>query len=429
MSQGPDSYDAAVIGAGLAGLAAALFAARAGLSVVVCGAGGGLDHSSGLIDLLAVHPLEDGRVWSDPWAGLKALVRDCPDHPYARLDPSEIEQALEVFGEFMTDQGLPYLHRAEGNSLVITPAGTIKPSYLIPQTVWPGVEARLTKAPTLIVGFTGLKGFSAKQIQQGLGDQWPGLDRISLPFPGKAGELYPEHLALALTEPETRQRLAARLGRRANEVDFIGFPAVLGLKRPLEVIAHLEELTGARVFEIPTLPPSLAGARLRAALSRGLSARGVRTFFGQKALAAERLGDRGWRLGLGTGRVDREIRARGVILASGRFLGQGLRADRRSVREPLFDLPVSQPRAREAWTGKEFFNPAGHPIFSVGLAVDDRFRPLDTSGRPAAEGLHAAGAILSGNDWTRRKCGGGLALASAWKAAVCLAEDLKGGRA
>jgi glycerol 3-phosphate dehydrogenase (quinone) subunit B (EC 1.1.5.3) len=43
------------------------------------------------------------------------------------------------------------------------------------------------------------------------------------------------------------------------------------------VLRHLEELLGKRVFEIPTLPPSIAGPRLRAAFDKGLPGLGVRT--------------------------------------------------------------------------------------------------------------------------------------------------------
>ena len=52
------TYDVMVIGSGFAGMAAALFAANRGLSVVQTGATGGIDFSTGFIDLLAVHPID-----------------------------------------------------------------------------------------------------------------------------------------------------------------------------------------------------------------------------------------------------------------------------------------------------------------------------------------------------------------------------------
>ena len=52
-----ESYDVAVIGAGMAGMAAALFAAEQGLSCIQIGNGGGILFASGLLDLLGVHPV------------------------------------------------------------------------------------------------------------------------------------------------------------------------------------------------------------------------------------------------------------------------------------------------------------------------------------------------------------------------------------
>ena len=68
-----DARDVAVIGAGLAGVSAALFAAAHGLRVVQVGNAGALLFSSGLLDLLA------GAVVVAHPGGLGAVVEDAGD--------------------------------------------------------------------------------------------------------------------------------------------------------------------------------------------------------------------------------------------------------------------------------------------------------------------------------------------------------------
>jgi len=91
------SCDVAVIGAGMAGMAAALFAAERGLSCIQVGSGGGILFASGLLDLLGVHPVIERRLWRFPYAALAALAREQPDHPLARVDPVSIRSSFETF--------------------------------------------------------------------------------------------------------------------------------------------------------------------------------------------------------------------------------------------------------------------------------------------------------------------------------------------
>ena len=429
MRQNRPEYDVMVMGMGYAGLAAALFAARQGLSVALCGAGGGMDSSSGLIDLLGVHPVTDGKVWEDPWAAMDALVKDNPKHPYAHVFPDQAHRALEEVRRFLRDQDLPYMGHEGRNCKIITAMGGLKRSYMVPATVWPAVEAWEHKAPCLLVDFHGFKGYSACQIRDGLSSFWPDLKVLRMEFPGKSGELYPQHLAQALVESNTRKILASTLKDHLPGIEFIGFPAVLGLKRPFEVITHLEELTQKRIFEVPTLPPSIAGLRLHTAFERGLAPLGVQVFSQQRVFEAQSNGQSGWVLGLGYGKAQQKVHSRGVILAAGRFLAQGLCADRQGIREPVFGLPVDQPGTREHWCNSTFFHPEGHPRSRAGLLCDDQMRPLDASGNPMHDNLHAAGAILAGHDWAREKSGAGLAIVTAYQAVQCLAKGLNGGGA
>jgi anaerobic glycerol-3-phosphate dehydrogenase len=76
------AYDAVVIGAGVAGLSAAVRAAEAGARVLVLAKGIGSTHlAPGTIDVLGYAP---ERI-DAPGAALPAFVRDHPDHPTVGL--------------------------------------------------------------------------------------------------------------------------------------------------------------------------------------------------------------------------------------------------------------------------------------------------------------------------------------------------------
>jgi len=420
--QGSDqAYDICVIGAGMAGMAAALFAANRGLSTALCGSVGGIDFSSGPLDLMAVHPVAEKRLWDDPFAAIRALVQDIPRHPYALVGEDRIRAAMNEFCAGLQDMGLPY-QGGDANVHMLTPAGTVKRTFRVPQSMWKGVAALERKAPCLLVGFKGLKGFSSRQIACVQQPDWPALRSVQLPFPRFRGELYVEHLALSLREQDTLHALARAVAPHVKDAASVGFPSALGLFGAGEAQRMLEQELGVDVFEIPTLPPSLAGLRLRASFEQHLPGRGVTVFSQQMARSCRFLQDGGLELRVaGQGEASahggeqqgRRVQARTAIHCGGRFFGKGLRAHRKGLLEPLFGLPVQQPESREAWHEHDFFASAGHAVNSAGLETDDRLRPLGANGAPAHEHLFAAGSILAHQDWMRMKCGAGLAIATA----------------
>jgi glycerol-3-phosphate dehydrogenase subunit B len=414
----PKKYDVCVIGAGLAGLTAAMFAANRGLSVVQVGQTGEIIFASGLLDLLGVHPVGEKSVLSDPWSGIDALVRDIPDHPYARLPKEDIQSGFSELMSFLKEAGLTYHRQMNRNSAVLTSLGTTKLTYCVPHTMWNGVAALNKKPPCLILDIRGLKGFSARQIAAALQNDWPELltGRISFPGMDHLNELYAEHMANTLILRENREKFALAVRPLVKEAQIVGVPPILGLYRTHEVVSDLAELIGVPLFEIPTLPPSLPGLRLKEAFERGLRAKGVQCLSQNRVASVRAEGDRYFELDIGKMAVEGTVRSRGVILASGRFIGGGLYADRHRIKETIFDLPVHQPDNRAGWHRRNLLDLEGHPVNRAGLEIDDSFRPLNSSRRPAFNTLFAAGSILANNDWKRIKCGAGIAIASAFGA-------------
>ena len=415
-------YDVAVIGAGMAGMAAALFAAERGLSCIQIGSGGGILFASGLLDLLAVQPVAQHRPWQSPYDALAALAREQPGHPLARVDPASVRTAFETFVAALRSAGLAYAPLGERNSHVITSIGSVKTSYGVPLTMVAGVAALERRLPCLLVDFRGLREFSARQIVETLAHEWPALRQQRIEFPGfeAVPELYAAHLARALENRETRERTIALIKPLLGDACVVGLPALLGLGQSSAVHAAFEAGLGLPVFEIPTMPTSVPGLRLLGALEAVMSARGVT----RRPLASVRsLSFDGSTATLDiTGAPGGErIQARAVVLASGRFSGRGLTADRQSVRESILGLPVQQPPAREDWHQRDFLDPAGHAINRAGLKTDEAWRPLDASGKPAWANLYAIGSILAEQDWMRAKCGSGLAIATAWAAIEVIA--------
>jgi glycerol-3-phosphate dehydrogenase subunit B len=399
----------------MAGIAAAVFAVNRGISTVIAGSLGESWFTGGLIDLMGVHPIGSAKTWQDPWAAVEAVAADIPGHPYARLQRDDIQAALGEFYAFLADTGLPYRFEDDRNANLITAFGAVKTTHGVPQTMWPGVEALSRQAPCLIVDLQGLKGFSARLLVERLKSAWPGLKALSIPsiYSEQAHEINPVPLARDLEIAEHRQRLAELIKPHVKDVEFVGLPAVLGIHQAATVVRELSELLGKPIFEIPAMPPSIPGMRLKEAFLRSLPAKGVHCMFQKHVLKAEFTADREFLLDIGRSEREAAIRAEGVLLATGRFLGGGLQSDHETIREPIFDLPVLQPQGRKHWHSDRFWEPAGHAVNQAGLETDAMLRPLGSDGHPAFEKLFAAGIILAHQDWTRMKCGSGLSVATA----------------
>ena len=411
--------DLAIIGCGLSGLAAALFAAEKGFTTVQAGVSGGLVFATGLLDVMGIHPIETEHCWTDPWAAIDAVSRDIPDHPYARLTPDVIKASLAKVVSFLGEHHLSYVKNGEINSELMTQIGTTKSSYYIPETMWAGVRALKEKRPCLIVGFDELTDFSAARVARGFIDRWPSLrwQNIRIKETLKASHLVSgDILARDMERSGNVEKLARLIRPHLHDAETVGLPAILGLKRPQETIRNLSHQLGVTVFEIPTTPLSVPGLRLNEILTQGLAQRGVKLFFPERILSWERDHDGTLLLAVGRGPLKKWIRANGVILATGRFWAHGLRADRDKIRETLFDLPVHQPENRNEWHREDFLDLRGHPANRAGLTIDDQFRPLNHTGKPAFENLFATGSILAHQDWMRMKCGSGLAISTAYAA-------------
>jgi glycerol-3-phosphate dehydrogenase subunit B len=293
--------------------------------------------------------------------------------------------------------------------------------------MWEGIKALEDKRPCLIVEFKGLKGFSAGLIAENIKDQWPGLRTLRVPFPGTGHkeEVLPEQMANALVLKRNCVKLAQLIRPEIKEARCVGLPAVLGLYQSSKVISDLEKLVEVPVFEIPTTPPSIPGLRLKEAFERGLREKRPYYFSQKRVVEVQQGKDGEFRIGIDSVNGRQMINSSGVILATGRFFGGGLAADRQHIRETIFGLPVFQPESRREWHLEDFFNRQGHPINRAGLEIDGHFRPMNNQDSPAFDNLFAAGSILAHQDWKREKCGTGLAVATAFGAVRAFIEVSK----
>lgn len=416
--------DLAIIGSGLAGMAASIFALNRNLVTALTGNTGAIAYTTGYLDLLGVADGTDTSPLASPWAGIELLRRQQPEHPLARVQNEEIRAAFSEFTDFIGACGIAYSLPGEANLQALTPAGTTKPTLSVPATMHPGVAACSEKRRCVIIDFKGLRGFSGRQVVANLQAQWPGLRTERITFPGMiGGEIYPEVMARALEVPANREQLAAAITAVMGDAEVVGLPAILGMHNPDLVMAEMKRLLGCPVFEIPTMPPSVPGIRLREMFEQVFPKKGL-ILVPQQKVRSVRFTDDALELALADNFGPITIAARAAILATGRFLSGGLEAHQQYISEPLLDLPVTQPPGRDDWFGPRYMGKEGHAIHRSGIEVDDQFRPLGRHGQPVDRRLFAAGVILAHQDWIRSRCGAGVAIASAYRAVTGAAELL-----
>jgi len=411
MNTTTDNCDVLVIGSGMAGMASTFFALEKGLKTIQIGQSSPLQLYSGFFDIMGVHPIKENKTWDNPWDAISNVCQDIPEHPYAFLTKDQILQSFSSWFEFLKQMGFSYHYIKNQNIPAITPIGTYKLTHAVPKAIWAGISAMMNHHKALIVDIEGLKGFSARQIKDNLENVWPEIDTIRISFPGSSGETYANHMANALESKNIQQQLVNALFPHAQRVQCVGFPAILGNYHHNSVCEDMEKLLGKPVFEIPTLPPCMPGIRLRNALNRGLVQKGGQLY----QTLIDRVESDG-KYGFIAHTASQTIFAKNIVLASGRFMGKGLIANRTTIKEPLFDLPVNQPDNRRKWHHKDFFHTQSHSIHEAGIFVNPSFRPLNTDGNIISEHLYATGSILSNNDWMKHKCGAGVAIASAFGA-------------
>ncbi len=416
--------DLLVIGAGLSGLMAAYTGAQAGQKVTVIAKGLGAIHwTPATVDLFGYAP--NRTPVARPLEFIDRLGDEHPAHPYALLGEKRVGAGVAAFQTLSAEIGLPYGGAATSgdNLLLPSPAGAARPTFLAPQAQANGDLSR--PQPMLIVGFEGLRDFYPHLIAENLRAQGHAARSVLLPFAllTDRHDSNSVHQARGLEEPKRLAALAQALKKAVHPGERIGMPALLGLDHHTQVVADLQSQTGATLFEIPTLPPSVPGVRLFAALRRKLNEMGVSVFPNMAVIDFKATnGTIDWVASETSGRPLRH-RAAAYLLATGGILGGGFNSDHTGrVWETIFDLPLTVPQERSAWFDPQFLSPSGHPVFTGGVTVNREFQPISEGGQPVFANLWAAGNLLAANDAILQRSMEGIAITTGVAAGQAVSE-------
>lgn len=413
--------DAIVIGAGLAGLTAALRLAEAGLRTTLVAHGVGATHlSPATVDVLGYAP----ELVESPARAMPAFVAERPDHPYARLAEGSLAASLDWFRDRVPELG--YTGSVDANLLLPTAVGVAKPTALVPRSMAAG-DLR-EGGRFVFVGLRALRDFYPGYLADNIREVKPSgavveARAVLLDDPGSEADVGPLGYARLFEDPAFRDAVSSRLLPQLEPGEAVGFPSVLGLDRHEVVWRELQDRLERPVFEVPSLPPSVSGIRLFRALRWRLRREGGRLVIGPSVTGAETRDGRVTALVVREA-AHRETRyeARWFVLASGGFASGAIVLDSYGeVRETLFRLPVwGVPPVEEPRFLPSYFDE--HPMARAGLAVDESLRPVDAQRNPVLENLAAAGAVLGGAEPWREQSGNGLALATGFAAASTLLE-------
>jgi glycerol-3-phosphate dehydrogenase subunit B len=398
-------YDIIIIGTGLSGLMAAKTAVDMGKKVLIFGKGvGSLGLFSNTIDVLG--SISKKMTMSETFS---QWITDHPEHPYAKVGLREMDEALSSFTSLFPP---PYSFQTigDGNCLIPTGAGTLRPTYLIPATMVPGTS--LKKGDGLIIGFKGFKDFYASWVADQLKCRG-----VTLPLPDAFGhEITATALSRLIEKRGFRERMGREIKKHLKAETCVGLPAILGMNHPFTVKKDLEELIGAEVFEIPILPPSIPGMRIFNRFKIWLIQRGVTFLLGYPVSKAILERKRCEGIEILHPPISTSYSSDSYILATGRFIGGGLKANEEKIFEPIFNFPVFQPKSREEWFQKSFFNDPPHPIHQSGVLTDSSFRPVDEKGELILENVWIAGSILSHHHFIDEKSREGIEIATGYSA-------------
>lgn len=414
-------FDAIVIGAGTAGLTAGTRLAQEGARVCVLAKGVGSTHlAPATVDVLGYTP---ERV-TEPGQAVDELIAARADHPYALIGREAVADALRWFSDAVQSGPMPgysYVGGLERNHLLPTAVGALRPSALVPETMAAGDSEGLGQVR--IVGSRSIRDFHPSLCAGNLRDAGIDAQPLNIELSLERADANLLSVARRFDDPAWRAQFAAELSPALRAESHVGLPAMLGLRDPHAVLTDLEHRLGRRVFEIPTVPPSVPGMRLYEVLRAALRAAGGRLLLGTEVVRAERDGARVASVIAEVAGGEARYVAPWVVLASGGFASGAIELDshwethERVLGLPLAGLPEpGSPRFLSTYLDEQ-------PMARVGIAVDAELRAA------GAENVLVAGAALPGAAPWREGSGEGIALASGFRAAQLISAARAGSEA
>jgi glycerol-3-phosphate dehydrogenase subunit B len=422
------SSDVVVIGAGLAGMTAAIALADAGARVDVIARGHAASHwTSGGLDVAAP---PGSATTAEGIAKLASMA----GHPYAFLG-RDVGAAIDWLRGILAAEGLSYLGDLdEPLRPVPTAIGATRRAGTLPTAQAAALRPWRPDERLVICGPAGFKDFWPGTIAASLErpsvwgrsprarDRPASVEALVVELPDIAGRrnLTALHLARLFDDPSWRADAFAAIADalRGGGPGRIALPAVLGLADHAAAFDEASRSLPFVPFEVPVISPSVPGLRLfevlRAALRRG----GGRISVGEEVVRIETAGRRVTSVTVAAAVRDRVFRTGGLVLATGGIAGGGLigRADG-TLSEPLLGLPVEAPPVGE-WLAPDPFDPAGHPLEAAGIRTDTELHPVDSRGRVVFDNVAIAGSLLAGQRYLTERCGDGVAVTSGRRAAA-----------
>lgn len=320
-----------------------------------------------------------------------------PGHPYALTDLGALQRGFTALQALCEPYGLRFTGDWEQNLSLPTALGVGLPAAFAPESFTAG-NLNMPGA-ILITGPAGWRDFYPSLCADNLNRRGVRAEAFAFDLPEIHAVKFDNistGLARLFDQADVRERVAGQIRAHLNGAARVGLPAVLGLHDYPHSWLHLQDLIGALVFEIPTLPPSVPGIRLYNVFKDALARAGVQVLLNMPVERAEVEGKRV--SGVAVRNVVRETvyRTKHVILATGGLYGGGIVSDHHgALRETVLGLPVvGAPRMAE-WF-REAFLPGDHPIHYAGIRVDRAMRPVDEDGQVLYDNVRVAGRALAG---------------------------------
>lgn len=396
-----------VVGRGIAGTVVALALARRKRSVLVVANGDGATAvSSGIFDLGP--GASRGSGLAEAWSPMSLRSATQPllldDPAVATLDPQRALAALGAIG----GQALPVTHRGESPLKLMAFDGTF-PAVWAAQEPLAALDGALDAGARIgVIGSRQLRIDTAaaipswKQSAESLGLR-ARFEAVTIDLKGADWTL--EQLAARFGADEAfGAAFAERVENavRAAQVEALVVPPLFLDVGPAGPLQRLRDRLGIPVGEFLLPGSPVPGERLRRALAARLDEAGV------PVVAVDGLGAvRHKRSITGLGNDQWEIAADRFVLATGKYLGGGVRFGYVRVREPMFDLPLFRHRTEPSVAYRRLLPLAeGHPAWApIGVWADASHRPRNQFGERTYENVWATGTVLGGLDFRRRRLG------------------------